>query len=91
MSKTIMRLHLTEAKVRKKAAKAVQPHRDKTKYSRKAKHKGPWDSPQGPFHSTESRGLDTKNCVYAVPLAIICAMVIVRFRCFYPVACHRRG
>ena len=39
MSKVIMRLLLPEAKVRKHAIKAVQKHRDKTKYTRKCKHK----------------------------------------------------
>jgi len=39
MSKIIIRLHLSEPKVRKRAVKAVQKHRDKTKYTRKCKHK----------------------------------------------------
>ncbi|MDR2826378.1 MAG: hypothetical protein LBV76_06235 [Deltaproteobacteria bacterium] len=51
MGKIIMTLCLPEPKARKKTAKAVQLHKDKNKYSRKAKYKGPWDSPQGPFLS----------------------------------------
>ena len=39
MSKIIIRLHLPEPKVRKRAVKAVQKHGDKTKYTRKCKHK----------------------------------------------------
>jgi len=39
MRKIIIRLHLPEPKVRKLAVKAVQKHRDKTKYTRKCKHK----------------------------------------------------
>ncbi len=55
MSKTIMVLHLPEAKVRKKTAKAVQHHKDKTKYSRKAKHKGPRIFPKGLFYFARTR------------------------------------
>ena len=39
MSTIIMRLRLTEPKVRKRAVRAVQKHRDKTKYTRTRKHK----------------------------------------------------
>ena len=39
MSKIIMQLHLPEPKVRKRAVRAVQKHRDKSKYTRKRKHK----------------------------------------------------
>ena len=39
MSKIIMLLHLPEPKIRKRAIKAVQKHKDKTKYTRKCKHK----------------------------------------------------
>ena len=39
MSKVIMRLLLPEPKVRKRAVRAVQKHKDKTKYTRKCKHK----------------------------------------------------
>jgi hypothetical protein len=39
MGKIIMRLHLPEPKVRKKPVRAVQKFKDKTKYSRKCKHK----------------------------------------------------
>jgi hypothetical protein len=39
MSKIIMRLCLPEPKVRKRTAKAVQKHKDKTKYTRKCKHR----------------------------------------------------
>jgi len=39
MGKIIMRLHLPEPKVRKRAVRAVQKHKDKAKYSRKCKHK----------------------------------------------------
>jgi hypothetical protein len=39
MSKIIMRLHLPAPKVRKRAARAVLKHKDKTKYTRKCKHK----------------------------------------------------
>lgn len=41
MSKILMRLHLPEPKVRKATAKAEQKHKDKSKYTRKVKHKGP--------------------------------------------------
>jgi hypothetical protein len=49
MSKIIMTLRLPEPKTRKKTAKAIQPHKDKTKYRRKAKHQGPWTESQGPL------------------------------------------
>jgi len=49
MGKIVMTLRLPEPKVRKKSAKAVQFHKDKSKYCRKAKHKGPWAESQGPF------------------------------------------
>ena len=49
MGKIVMTLHLPEPKVRKQSAKAVQYHKDKSKYSRKAKHKGPWAETPGPF------------------------------------------
>jgi len=39
MGKIIMLLHLPEPKIRKRAVKAVQKHKGKTKYSRKHKHK----------------------------------------------------
>jgi hypothetical protein len=39
MSKIIMRLHMPEPKVRKNTVRAVQKHKDKTKYTRKCKHK----------------------------------------------------
>jgi hypothetical protein len=39
MSKIIMRLHLPAPKVRKRAVRAAQKHKDKTKYTRKCKHK----------------------------------------------------
>ena len=39
MSKIVMRLHLLEPKVRKRAVRVVQKHKDKTKYTRKCKHK----------------------------------------------------
>jgi hypothetical protein len=41
MGKVIMTLALPEPKVRKKTAKAVQYHKDRSKYDRKVKHKGP--------------------------------------------------
>lgn len=40
-NKTVMVLVIPEPKVRKATAKAARPHKDKTKYSRKAKHKAP--------------------------------------------------
>jgi len=49
MGKIVMTLHLPEPKVRKKTAKAGQYHKDKAKYCRKAKHKGPWGESHGPF------------------------------------------
>ena len=49
MGKIVMTLHLPEPKVRKKSAKAVQYHKDKATYCRKAKHKGPWVEFHGPF------------------------------------------
>ena len=39
MSKVIMRLCLPEPKVRKRTGRVVQKHKDKTKYTRKCKHK----------------------------------------------------
>jgi hypothetical protein len=39
MSKIVMTLHLPEPKVRKRAVRAVQKHRDKSKYTRKTKHR----------------------------------------------------
>ena len=39
MSKIVMRLHLPEPKVRKRAVRAVQKHKDKTKYTRKCTRK----------------------------------------------------
>jgi hypothetical protein len=35
----VMRLRLPEPTVRKREARAVQKHKDKTKYTRKCKHK----------------------------------------------------
>ena len=48
MGKTVMTLVIPEPKVRKPQPKAAQKHKDKTKYTRKVKHKAPeW----GPFHA----------------------------------------
>jgi hypothetical protein len=48
MGKIVMTISLPELKVRKTTAKAVQYHKDKTKYCRKAKHKGPLgETPEG--------------------------------------------
>lgn len=45
MGKTVMVLVIPEPKVRKSTAKPVRKHKDKTAYSRKAKHKTPeWGS-----------------------------------------------
>ena len=45
MGKTVMVLVIPEPKVRKATAKPVRKHKDKTAYSRKAKHKTPeWGS-----------------------------------------------
>lgn len=45
MGKTVMVLFIPEPKVRKETAKPVRKHKDKTAYSRKAKHKTPdWGS-----------------------------------------------
>ena len=41
MGKTVMVLVIPEPKVRKSTAKPVRKHKDKTAYSRKAKHKTP--------------------------------------------------
>lgn len=41
MAKIIMTLVIPDPKVRKPQAKAVQKHKDKTKYTRKVKHKAP--------------------------------------------------
>jgi hypothetical protein len=49
MSKIVMTLRLPEPKTRKKTAKAVQTHKDKSQYCRKAKHKAPWETPRGLF------------------------------------------
>lgn len=40
-NKTVMVLVLPEPKVRKATARAERPHKDKTKYTRKVKHKAP--------------------------------------------------
>ena len=42
MGKTVMVLVIPEPKVRKATAKPVRKHKDKTAYSRKAKHKTEW-------------------------------------------------
>ena len=39
MSRIIMTLRLPEPKIRKRAVRAVQKHRNKSKYTRKQKHK----------------------------------------------------
>lgn len=52
MSKVVIRLHLPEPGGRKKTAKAVQPHRNKMKYARKAKHKRPPEEMPGAFYHT---------------------------------------
>ena len=45
MGKTVMVLVIPEPKVRKSTAKPVRKHKDKTAYSREAKHKTPeWGS-----------------------------------------------
>ena len=45
MGKTVMVLVIPEPKVRKATAMPVRKHKDKTAYSRKAKHKTPeWGS-----------------------------------------------
>jgi hypothetical protein len=49
MSRIIATLELPDPRVRKKTAKAVRLHRDKSQYSRKRKHKGPWEEPRGPL------------------------------------------
>jgi hypothetical protein len=55
MGKIVMTLRLPDPKVRKKTAKAVQYHKDKSKYCRKAKHKGPGWNPTGLCHSCSRR------------------------------------
>ena len=48
MGKTVMTLVIPDPKVRKPQPKAAQKHKDKTKYTRKVKHKAPdW----GPCHA----------------------------------------
>ena len=42
MSKVVFTLPIPEPKVRKTSVKASQTHRDKTKYTRKNKHKAPY-------------------------------------------------
>jgi len=39
MGKIIICLHLPEPKIRKRAVKAMQKHKNKAKYTRKCKHK----------------------------------------------------
>jgi hypothetical protein len=39
MSKIVMTLRLPEPKIRKRAVRAVQKHRDKSKYTRQQKHR----------------------------------------------------
>lgn len=60
MAKIIMTLVIPDPKVRKPQAKAVQKHRDKTKYTRKVKHKAPEWGPcatqtHGPSTITQAR------------------------------------
>ncbi|MDR2050254.1 MAG: hypothetical protein LBQ63_00545 [Deltaproteobacteria bacterium] len=57
MGKIIVTLELPEPKIRRKTAKAVQYHKDKSKYDRKLKHKGPWSETQGPLSYWERRRL----------------------------------
>jgi opacity protein-like surface antigen len=66
MGKIIMRLYLPEPKVRKRAAKAVQTHRDKTRYTRKCKHRPPLSAACAAGKSLRGRsgraGLSRKPC-----------------------------
>lgn len=58
MGKTIMVLVIQEPKVRKATAKPVRKHKDKTAYSRKAKHKTPIGGlflPYLPLHGPSHR------------------------------------
>lgn len=41
-NKTVMVLVIPEPKVRKATARAERPHKDKTRYTRKVKHKAPY-------------------------------------------------
>ena len=51
MAKIVMTLLIPDPKIRKPRTKAVQKHKDKSKYTRKTKHKAPeW----GPFCCRES-------------------------------------
>jgi hypothetical protein len=54
MGKIVMTLRLPDPKVRKKTAKAVQFHKDRSKYTRKVKHKGPWAKSHGPLSSPQT-------------------------------------
>ena len=55
MGKTVMVLVIPEPKVRKATAKPVRKHKDKTAYSRKAKHKTPeW----GVFFYPKGKNID---------------------------------
>ncbi len=56
MGKIIMQLHLPEPKVRKCTVRAVQKHKDKSKYTRKRKHK-----------ATDPGGL-MLTCPYVCPI-----------------------
>jgi hypothetical protein len=47
MGKIIATLRIPESKVRRKTARAVLRHKDKSKYTRTAKHKCPWASANG--------------------------------------------
>lgn len=62
MSKIIMRLHLPGPKVRKATAKAEQKHKDKSKYTRKVKHKGSEGIPKVPL----LLGRQNKRTVFCV-------------------------
>jgi len=59
MSKIIMCLHLPEPKIRKRAVKAVQKHKDKTKYTRKYKHKATEIGGLSFIQNTRDRHIDT--------------------------------
>jgi hypothetical protein len=69
MGKIVMTLRLPDPKVRKKTAKAVQYHKDKSKYCRKAKHKGPQTEFGGPFLFLQKGNRNaTPACKFHLPL-----------------------
>jgi hypothetical protein len=72
MGKIVMTLCLPDPKVRKKTAKAVRYHKDKSKYCRKAKHKGPQAESGGPFSFLQKGNRNAPlTCKFYLPLHLL--------------------